>query len=162
MGSSIGYEGNENVKFTSPNLTLHIGNETILWNKVMKEVQKGRYAGPFTEIPFENYIQSPIGLVPKDNGKAVRLIFHLSYPRHPKNGQKLSVNAKTLCELCTVNYCDFDSAVKLCLQVGVSCGMAKSDFSAAFRQLCVKLRDLEISGNESEMPVGWQDILFCR
>ena len=31
----------------------------------MKEVKVKRLAGPYEEVPFENYIQSPIGLVPK-------------------------------------------------------------------------------------------------
>ena len=78
-GFSIGYEGNMEVKKTAPNLKLRIGNETILWNKVMAEVKLGRYAGPFEKPPFEFFIQSPIGLVLKDGGKKTRLIFHLSY-----------------------------------------------------------------------------------
>ena len=41
-----------------------------LWNKVMKGVNLKRYAGPFDSIPFENYVQSPIGLIPKDGGKS--------------------------------------------------------------------------------------------
>ena len=82
-GFSIGYDRKETVQMTSPNLKLRIGNETILWNKIMKEVKEKRYAGPFSEIPYEgDYIQSPIGLVPKDNGKKCRLIFHLLYPRN--------------------------------------------------------------------------------
>ena len=58
----------------------------------MKEAKLRRYVGPYlkNQIPFENFIQSPIGLVPKDGGKDVRLIFHLSYP---KNGD--SVNSNT-------------------------------------------------------------------
>ena len=81
-GFSIGYEGPEVIKILSPNLKFReVGNSTILWNKVMKEVKEQRYAGPFEKIPFSNYIQSPIGLVPKDGGKDTRLIFHLSYPR---------------------------------------------------------------------------------
>ena len=64
----------------------------------MKEVKEERYAGPFEKIPFEHYIQSPIGLVPKDWGKDTRLIFHLSYPRDGKS----SVNANTPSELCSV------------------------------------------------------------
>ena len=44
----------------------------------MKEVKVGRYCRPFEQIPYANYIQSPIGLVPKAGGK-MRLIFHLSY-----------------------------------------------------------------------------------
>ena len=81
-GFSLGYQGPQNVKLTSPNLKFRVGNRVILWNKVMKEVKLKRFAGPFRRIPFEYYIQSPIGLVPKGNdGKEFRLIFHLSYPR---------------------------------------------------------------------------------
>ena len=134
-GFIIGYEGPENVKQLSPNLKFHTGNETILWNKVMKEVKAKRYAGPFDEIPYPNYIQSPIGLVPKDGGKDTRLIFHLSYPR---NGKRQSVNANTPQELCKVTYAGLDLAVKRCMEEGVGCHMSKSDFSQAFRNLGIK------------------------
>ena len=67
-GFDIGYRGCMKVRQLSPNLKIRIGNETILWNKVMKEVKKCRYVGPYEEIPFPYFIQSPIGLVPKDNG----------------------------------------------------------------------------------------------
>ena len=81
-GFSIGYKGPKEVKITSPNLKFTgIGDETILWNKVMKEVKEARYVGPFEQVPFENFIQSLIWLVPKDGGKDTGLIFHLSYPR---------------------------------------------------------------------------------
>ena len=57
-GFSIGYKGDEKVKMTSPNLKFWgIGNETILWNKIMKEVKLKQYAGQFKEIPFDYYIQ---------------------------------------------------------------------------------------------------------
>ena len=71
---SLEYKGNRKVKKLAPNLKLRVGNEVQLWNKVMLEVQKGRYARPFADIPFEFYIQSPIGLVPKDKGTKTRLI----------------------------------------------------------------------------------------
>ena len=106
-GFSIGYTGDENVKLTAPNLTLHVGSQTELWNKVLKEVKLNRFAGPFQDIPFENYIQSPIGLVPKDNRTKMRLIFHLSYPKLGNT----SVNTNTPHELCTVTYCEFDQAI---------------------------------------------------
>ena len=51
-GFSIGYDRKEPVQMTAPNLKLRIGNETILWNKIMKEVKEKRYAGPFSEIPY--------------------------------------------------------------------------------------------------------------
>ena len=80
-GFDIGYHGPLICKSTAKNIPLKVGNEIILWNKLIKEVKLGRVAGPFDEIPYENYIQSPIGLVPKDgldSGKT-QLIFHLSY-----------------------------------------------------------------------------------
>ena len=96
FGFPIGYDGCKQVKMNSPNLKFRrvgnrmIGDKVTLWNRVMKEVKLGRYAGPFEIIPFEYYIQSPIGLVPKDNGKDVRLIFHLSYPRN--SGKSVNEN----------------------------------------------------------------------
>ena len=95
-----------------------VGDKIELWNKVMKEVQLGRYAGPYEEPPFESYIQSPIGLVPKDGNKT-RLIFHLSYPRTAE--QNISVNANTPEELCTIKYPDFEDAIRLCLKAGKAC-----------------------------------------
>lgn len=130
---SLGYQGKKDVRRTTPNLKLRIGNETILWNKVMKEVKLGRYVGPFKKISFDSYIQSPIGLVPKDGGKQTRLIFHLSYPRSGK--EKVSINACTPPELCKVKYCDFDMAIRRCLEKGRSCSLLKSDFQSAFRNL---------------------------
>ena len=31
----------------------------------MKEVKAGRIVGPYDDIPFDNYIQSPIGSSPR-------------------------------------------------------------------------------------------------
>ena len=129
-GFSTGYKGQENVKIKSPNLKFRgVGNPTILWNKVMKEVKAQRYAGPFEEIPFEYFIQSPIGLIPKDGGKDTRLIFHLSYPR----SRNISVNANTPKDMRTVAYPDFNDAIQLCIKAGKGCNIAKSDMKSAFR-----------------------------
>ena len=94
-GFSIGYEGPTDRQDESDNLPLNdLGTKTNLWNKVMKEVQQKRYAGPYKrgDLPVKDqFIQSPIGLVPKSGGKT-RLIFHLSYDF--KNGNT-SVNVNT-------------------------------------------------------------------
>ena len=135
-GFSLGYEGPQDIKLTLPNLKFWgVGNATILWNKVMKEVKLKRYAGPFDSIPFDSFIQSPIGLVPKDNGKDVRLIFHLSYPRGVNSN---SVNANTNKADCTVSYPSFDDAIQLCIAAGRSCNLCKSDMRSAFRNLGMK------------------------
>ena len=135
-GFDIGYRGRRhNIQRKAPNLKLNVGNETVLWNKVMKEVNLGRFAGPFkeSEIPFKNFIQSPIGLVPKGNGTDTRLIFHLSYP---KTGD--SVNSQTPSWMCTTEYSDFSEAIRICLSEGESCRIGKSDMQSAFRNLGVR------------------------
>ena len=134
-GFDLGYRGPENIQQRSKNLKFSIGDKTELWNKVMKEVKEKRYAGPFKEIPYSNYIQSPIGLVPKDGGKKTRLIFHLSHPRDVKKG--ISVNGSTPSNLTSVKYKDFDCAVKLCIAEGKGCHIGKSDMSSAFRHFAI-------------------------
>ena len=159
-GFDIGYEGSQEVKLTSPNLKLNgIGDETTLWNKVMKEVKLGRFAGPFTEIPFkDHYIQSPIGLVDKDGGKDTRLIFHLSYPR----GKGLSVNENTPDYKCTVHYPEFDEAIRLCLKEGVHCLIARSDVKSAFRNLKLKPSQFWLLVMKAKSPIDGRIYFFVE
>ena len=140
----------------SKNLKLNVGNSTELWNKVMKEVQLGRYAGPFKQVPFKNYIQSPIGLVPKDDGKKTRLIFHLSYPR---NSGK-SVNENTPDDVCTVKYKDFDQAVQLCIKAGKGCYAGKSDLTSAFRHLGIRPEDWCLLVMKAKSPIDGKIYFF--
>ena len=156
-GFTIGYNGPENVQIKSPNLKFReVGNPVLLWNKVMKEVKELRYAGPFHTIPFDNYIQSPIGLVPKDGGKDTRLIFHLSYPR---NGSS-SVNANTPAEICTVKYPDFMDAIQLCIRQGKGCKIAKSDMKSAFRNLGIRKEDSKFLIMKAESPLDGKTYYF--
>ena len=124
----------------------------------MKEVKELRYAGPFSEIPFENYIQSPIGLVPKDGGKKTRLIFHLSHPRDQEKG--ISINGSTPEEFTSVKYKEFDDAVRLCLSEGKNCYMGKSDMTAAFRHLAMKKKFWKFLLMKGPKPNRWQMVLF--
>ena len=55
-GFSLGYKGPMNRKDTSRNIPFTIGNKYELWEKIMKEVKLGRYAGPFEKIPFDYYV----------------------------------------------------------------------------------------------------------
>ena len=115
QGFDIGYQGPAKRKNTSYNLPIRIGSKTELWNKVMKEVKAGRYAGPFEWLPTEFYVQSPFGLVPKANDKT-RLIFHLSYNFGSAESDK-SVNHHTPEHLCSAKYCDLDHAICGCLHL---------------------------------------------
>ena len=118
QGFDIGYEGPDDRQSVSQNIPLRIGSETQLWNKLMKEVQAKRVAGPFDQIPYDQYIQSPIGLVPKGgaNSGKTRLIFHLSYD-FKQQQQLKSLNAFTPKEKCSVKYRDIDYAVKAYLKL---------------------------------------------
>ena len=158
-GFPLGYQGNRNVQQKAPNLKITIGSKTELWNKVMKEVQCKRYAGPFEEIPFQHYIQSPIGLVPKDNGKSTRLIFHLSYPRLNGTEQK-SVNANTPKHLMTVAYPDLETAIRMCLKEGLGCLAGKSDLKSAFRNLGMKPQDWCLLVMKAESPIDHKIYYF--
>ena len=159
-GFDIGYRGSRTVKLNSPNLRFSIGSKTELWNKVMKEVKLKRYAGPYESPPFEHYIQSPIGLVPKDGGASTRLIFHLSHPRKTKGGVNISVNSNTPADLTTVKYADFDCAVRLCIAAGKGCKCGKSDFSSAFRHLGLRPEDWMLMVMKAEHPTSGKIYYF--
>ena len=113
-GFDLHYEGPKDRKDTSSNIPITVGSKIEMWNKVMKEVKERRLAGPYETIPFEHYVQSPIGLVPKAQDKT-RLIFHLSYNFSEEDDNRKSINHYIRKELCSVKYNDLDAAVKACL-----------------------------------------------
>ena len=80
-GFDLQYQGPREKKDHSASIPFKegLGSHEELWEKMLKEVGERRFAGPFDDIPFEHFVQSPIGLVPKGNGQQTRLIFHLSY-----------------------------------------------------------------------------------
>ena len=106
----------------------------------MKEVKLKHYAGPFKEKPpFEYFMQSSIGPVPKADDQT-RLIFHLSYDFGESWEQK-SFNFHTPDKICSVSYNDLDHAVANCLRIlkqnpGIQIlFFAKTDLTLAFRQV---------------------------
>ena len=119
-------------------------------------MKEKRYAGPFEKIPFNHYIQSPLGLVPKDGGKDVRLIFHLSYPRYKNR----SVNANTPSHLCTVKYPDFNEAIQLCIREGKFRHIAKSDMKSAFRNLGIKRKHWKYLVMKAVSPIDGKTYYF--
>ena len=158
-GFDLKFMGNRQVQRTAPNLKLRVGSKVELWNKVMKEVQAKRYAGPFEKVPYDTFIKSPIGLVPKDQGKKTRLIFHLSYPRN----NNTSVNASIPKEACTVKYPEFEDAVQMCLNLHseqIFCG--KSDMSMAFRHIPLKVKDFRLLILKAEHPITRKTYWFVE
>ena len=115
-GFDMQYQGPRNCRHLSNNIPLNVGTRADLWRKIMKEVRLGRYAGPFESPPYKYFIQSPIRLVPKDGGKDMRLIFHLSFD-FGKNEEDKSFNHHTPDDLCSVKYRNIDHAIENCLQL---------------------------------------------
>ena len=149
QGFNIHYEGPSARQHRSSNIPIRVGSPHDMWEKLMKEVDMGRIAGPFEEIPMSYFVQSPIGLVPKANNKT-RLIFQLSYNFDGPDGG--SVNSNIPDSYCTVKYKDLDYAVASCLDLAKQLGyleqvmlghesanlhFAKTDILSAFRILPV-------------------------
>ena len=105
-GFSLQYQRKTHVRQFSPNLKLNSKEEVkVVCNKVMKEVEAKRYVGPFTSPPFEYFIQSPIGLVPKDRGKDYRLIFHLFYLRNINPPKSVNANIPEIIYMVVIVKC---------------------------------------------------------
>ena len=170
-GFDIGYRGPETRRNLSRNLPFRIGTPLDLWNKVMKEVAENRYAGPYCldQLPFKEFVQSPIGLVPKSGNKQW-LIFHLLHDFGSGEAEKL-INYHTPHELCTVKYKDLDHAVECCLKLlesplASSKGVvyAKSDFSNALRILPVLIRQhkfLTMMASHPPTHKNWYFVDLC-
>ena len=150
----------DQLKDSADNIPFTVGDRFELWSKIMEEVKLGRFAGPFESVPFKNFVQSPVGLVPKHGGKT-RLIFHLSYQF--KNGNQ-SINFWTPDELCTVKYNDLDHAVKNSIKVSkrgkLPLFYSKTDLKSAFRILPLKPSQIFLLCIRVEHPVTRKPTIF--
>ena len=114
----------------------------VVWKKLQDEIGLGRVAGPFNEVPFDNLIVSPIGLVPKSVPGEFRLIFDLSYPHGA------SINSGILSEDSSVAYTKFDEVVKMVQSEGNGSFLIKVDIKSAFRLLPIHPMDFPLLGME--------------
>ena len=121
------------------NLRSAIERPEIVSDKIEKEISLDRIAGPFSEPPFPNMVISPIGVVPKKDGKW-RMIHHLSFP----DGE--SVNDAIPEEESTVQYATVDQAVDTILQLGRGCVLSKTDVLSAFRIVPIKPEEYHLVG----------------
>jgi hypothetical protein len=102
----------------------------VTFGMIMQELQASRIAGPFHNSPFPNLVISPLGLVPKKDGKH-RLIHDLSSPFGT------SVNDSIQHADSTVQYETLDDFIKLVKRFGTNALMAKCEIENAFRQIPV-------------------------
>ena len=102
-------------------------NSHIVSDMLKSEISLGRIAGPFLLPPFDDFVVSPLGLVPKRESGSFRLIHDLSFPRGD------SINSGIPREFSNVSYEDFDFFLSLLAMVGCNCFIAKADIESAFR-----------------------------
>ncbi len=89
-GFHLHFEGDRNFVIETPNMKSANKNPEKIWEKIAKEVNAGRVAGPFEKPPFLHYMCSPFGLVKKAGEEnKFRMIFNLSA------GTPVSLNGST-------------------------------------------------------------------
>lgn len=138
-GFSLHYSG-PIVSRVAGNLKSAEQNPEVVKAKLDKEVEAGRFAGPFDTKPFKNFIVSPIGIVPKKQLGEFRLIHHLSYPEGD------SINSHIDRKYCTVSYTSFDAAIQMIQELGRNCKLFKMDIKNAFRLLPISPSDYNLLG----------------
>lgn len=112
----------------------------LVMKKLMEEVELGRVAGPFNDIPIDNLIVSPIGLVPKSTPGEFRLIFDLSFPHGS------SINDGIPQDCATVAYTSFDAVTSMVRHEGQGSHLVKVDIKSAFRLLPIHPQDFCLLG----------------
>ena len=116
FGFSLNFKGTPSNK-TCKNHKSATENPDAVYLKLAKESLSGRIAGPFKEPPFSLFVCSPLGLVPKSDGK-FRLIHDLSFPKDD------SINLGIPMEYSAVSYDSIDHVVQLVKSYGQSFQMA--------------------------------------
>jgi hypothetical protein len=123
-------------------------NPSIVSKKLSVELALGRIAGPFSVKPFPNFVISPLGLVPKKEEGAYRLIHDLSFPKD------FSVNSHIDPSFTSVRYELMDKCIAHIMSIGQGCLIAKADLKDAFRLLPVAPSDFRLLG------FVWDDGLY--
>ncbi|KAJ1106593.1 hypothetical protein NDU88_003994 [Pleurodeles waltl] len=138
-GFRIPYDG-PSLSRGANNLRSAMEAQGVVREKLEKECQLGRVAGPFIHPPLPNFIVSPLGIVPKKEQGKYRLIHHLSFPKGS------SVNDYLEEGTCSVCYASFDEAVDMVRAAGLGALMAKADIESAFRLLPVHPSSFHLLG----------------
>ncbi|XP_061170464.1 uncharacterized protein LOC133179795 isoform X1 [Saccostrea echinata] len=96
-------------------------------DKLQNEIDLGKIAGPYPSRPFQNFVWSPLGVVPKSTQGKYRLLHDLSFPSAD------SVNSYISEEHSKIKYDTIDTIISLVLKFGKGSLMTKSDIEDAFR-----------------------------
>lgn len=123
-------------------------NHTVVSKKIEKELSLGRIAGPYAYPPLDQFVVSPLGVVPKKAPNEFRLIHDLSFPKSN------SVNSHIDLLFTSVSYETLDHCVKLILELGPRTLIAKADLKDAFRIIPIHPDDYRLLG------FMWKDAFY--
>ena len=150
-GFPLNYTGPRGAR-ESPNLSSAKQHPNIMREKLIKEINRGRIAGPFSKKPFPTLQVSPVGLVAKKDGDH-RMIHHLSYP------DSQSINDFIEEKHCKVTYSNIDQAADLIFKLGKGALLSKTDIKSAFRLLPITPSDFELLGIKFENQYFYDKML---
>ena len=143
-GFLLGFEGPQLPLSANNNLSVNRNPDAAL-SKVKSEVELGRIAGPFPEIPLPNFKCSPLSLKEKSTPGKYRLLHNLSYPYDEQ-----AVNFGIPSEASHLGYASVGDAITLINQHGLLY-LAKADIKDAYRLVplhpsCYNLLGFKLKG----------------
>ena len=143
-GLSFGFDIGTKVKPTLSRPRNHKSarvNAEGVTKAIVKELERGHIAGPFSSPPWPDLHCSPLGAREKEDG-SFRLIMDLSFPHGD------SVNEYISKDDFSVEYTGFDTATDLVRTMGPNCLMFKIDIMHAFLVLPIRPSQWKLMGSE--------------
>ena len=139
-GVNVDFEGERGIDRVCQNLkSATTGEAEQQVNAIIEaDCKAGKKSGPHARKPFTTMSVSPIGAVPKKNGK-LRVIHHLSFPF---GGD--SINASTVD--IKIELGRLDHAADAIRALGPGCLLIKLDVEAAYKQVPVRREDWPLLG----------------
>ena len=109
---------------------------------IANDLSQGRLYGPFNNSPFQNYVVSPLGAIPKRGTQKIRIIHDLSFP------PSRSVNDAIDPEDFSLTYSSIDDATCLINEFASDeeVYLAKLDLQDAFKHVVVRPDDWHLLG----------------
>ena len=147
QGFHLGYTGPP-LSLISKNHKSTVSFASVIDDFIADGITNNRIAGPFASPPFEHFVSSPLGVVPKSEQGKYRVIHDLSFPKHH------SVNYHIPQENSTVQYESIDNVTALLNHFGRDALMAKTDIKDAFRIIPIHPDDYKLLG------FSWQGAFY--
>jgi hypothetical protein len=129
-----GFSNGFRIRFQGPSLSVSYRNHSsatrnpqIVRDMLAAELTAQRIAGPFPQPPFDPFVISPLGLVPKKEHGRFRLIHDLSYS--PQGAVNDFIDPQDA----AVQYETLDRVIELIQHCGAGALIAKLDIESAFR-----------------------------